>query len=219
MRTLIPVLLLVLALFGAGCGDDVNHLARAEAIERELLRQTPEASYDHHRYVLVLRELNRVPIRASSRDKADAMARRIMDGRRLALVNSMPEVDHLPRRLQGTEAPTPPRPRAKAQRPPAAKTAIPADLQLTDVDRSKLDIVLYSTAWCGYCRKARSWMTANGVPFVEKDIEKDPAGKAEYQGKSNGYTGVPLIDVNGTVVRGFDKARIQGLISDAVRDG
>ena len=219
LRTLIPALLLVLGLLAVGCGDTVDHLARAEAIERELLRQTPEAGYEHHRYVLVLRELNRVPIRSAKRDEADAMSQRIMDGRRLALVDSMPQVDHLPRRLQGIEAPTPPRPRAPQARPPTPKRPAAPTMELSDVDRSKLDIVLYSTAWCGYCRKARAWMTSNGVPFIEKDIEKDAAANAEYKSKSNGYSGVPLIDVNGTVVRGFDQGRVQGLISKAIRDG
>jgi len=211
---LIAVLVLLLGLIG--CGDSIDHLARAEAIERELLRQTPEATYDHHRYVLVLRELNRVPLRSNDRDEADRMAQRIMDGRRIALVDAMPETDHLPKRLQGKEAPEPPRPRAAA---PPPKAAPAASMSLTDADRSKLDIVLYSTTWCGYCRRARAWMTDNGVPFVEKDIEKDPDANAEYRSKSGGYGGVPLIDVNGTMVRGFDKPRIEGLIAQAVRDG
>jgi glutaredoxin len=219
LRTLIPTLLLVLGLLASACGDSIDHLARAEAIERELLRQTPDAGYEHHRYVLVLRELNRVPLRSSHRDEADGMSQRIMDGRRLALVNTMPQVDHLPRRLEGTEAATPPRPRAPAARPPTSKRPPTPSIELSDADRSKLDIVLYSTSWCGYCRKARSWMTSNGVPFVEKDIEKDAAANAEYKSKSNGYSGVPLIDVNGTVVRGFDQPKVQGLISKALRDG
>ncbi len=215
MRRLIPALLLVIALFGAGCVGDVNHLARAEAIERELVRQSPEAGYDHSRYVLVLRELNEVPLRDRQRAKADRMAQRIMDGRRLALVDSMPEVDHLPRRLRGVQATPPPRPAAAT--PPRAPKPAPSALVLSDADRGKLDIVLYSTSWCGYCKKARAWMTGAGVPFVEKDIEKDAAAGAEYRSKSNGYTGVPLIDVNGTAVRGFDQRRIEGLISQALR--
>ncbi len=211
--------MLVLGLLAIGCGDAVDHHARAEAIERELLRQTPDAGYQHHRYVLVLRELNRVPLRSAKRDEADAMSQRIMDGRRLALVDSMPQVDHLPRRLQGTEAPTPPRPQAPASRPATPKRPAAPAMTLSDVDRSKLDIVLYSTSWCGYCRKARAWMTNNGVPFVEKDIEKDAAANAEYKSKSNGYSGVPLIDVNGTVVRGFNQPQVEGLIGKAIRDG
>ena len=216
LRTWIPTLLVALSLLlPLGCGDDVDHLARAEAIERELLRQTPDAGYDHHRYVLVLRELNRVPLGATSRPEADGMARRIMDGRRVALVESMPQTDHLPARLRDRDPPTPPRPRAAPAPPPSA----PPALALNDADRAKIDIVLYSTTWCGYCRKARAWMTTNGVPFVEKDIEKDPGANAEYRSKSGGYGGVPLIDVNGTMVRGFDQRRVEALISQAVRDG
>jgi hypothetical protein len=38
---------------------------------------------------------------------------------------------------------------------------------------AQLDVVLYSTAWCGYCRKAREFFAANGIRYVEYDIEKN----------------------------------------------
>jgi glutaredoxin len=213
MRTatlLLSAALLLLSL--TGCGDGVDHYASAVAIERELLRETPEATYEHHRYVLVLRELNRVPLRDGKRDEADGMARRIMDGRRIALNQAMPQVDHLPDRLRGKEAPMPPRPYSAAAPPPAAAPVATAQ---RPVDAEGLSITLYSTSWCGYCRKARNWFTSQGIPFVEKDIESDPDGAAEYRAKANGYGGVPLIDVNGTAVRGFDQRRIEALIVQA----
>jgi len=202
-------MLLAILLLASACGDGVDHYAAAVAIERELLRETPEVDYEHHRYVLVLRELNRVPLRDGKRDEADAMAQRIMDGRRIALTESMPQVDHLPSRLAGKEKPRPVRPYSAA----AAPTQVSAPTARAEV--ADLDITLYSTSWCGYCRKARAWFTQEGIPFVEKDIEKDPDGAAEYRAKANGYGGVPLIDVNGTAVRGFDQRAIETLIARA----
>ena len=64
---------------------------------------------------------------------------------------------------------------------------------------------MYSTSWCGYCRKARRWFQDNGYPFVEKDIEKSTDARREYQRASGGYGGVPLIVVNGQSFRGFDQ--------------
>lgn len=213
--------LVLLALLGLaiGCADGVDHFARATAIERELLRGEPDAGYGHQRYVTILRELNQVPVRDGKREEADAMARRIMDARRIALNDAMPQVDHLPTRLRGKEAPQPPRPysakAAAAARGQAPAGAVERPPQTVQVDAEALDITLYSTSWCGYCRRARKWFTAQGIPFVEKDIEADPDGRAEYQAKANGYTGVPLIDVNGTTVRGFDQRRIAALIAQA----
>jgi len=214
MRTALLLLSLIAVL--AGCGDSVDHYARAVAIERELLKAEPDADYEHPRYVTILRELNQVPVRDAKRDEADVMARRIMDARRIGLNDRMPQVDHLPKRLVGKEKPVPPKPYSAAEAAKAQAAAqAPAAGTLADVDASALDITLYSTSWCGYCRRARAWFTSQGIPFVEKDIENDPEGAAEYRAKANGYSGVPLIDVNGTTVRGFDQRQVAALIARA----
>ena len=43
------------------------------------------------------------------------------------------------------------------------------------------EIVLYATAWCGYCAKTRELFAEDGVAYREVDIEKDSAGRARYQ--------------------------------------
>jgi len=213
MRIATLLLLTLLSLPLSGCGDDIDHYATATAIERELLRESPDAGYEHQRYVTVLRELNRVPIRDRKRDEADAMAQRIMDGRRIGVTETLSQVDHLPTRLQGKTKPQPPRPYSAATTSSAPDAAGAQDPRT--IDASGLDITLYSTSWCGYCKRARAWFQAEGIPFVEKDIEKDPEGAKEYRAKANGYTGVPLIDVNGTAIRGFDKRQVTALIKRA----
>lgn len=70
-------------------------------------------------------------------------------------------------------------------------------------------VILYSTSWCGYCRKARKLMRTHGIEFVELDIEKSEVAKEQYQ-KLNGR-GVPLIYKNGKVLRGFDPEKIKRL--------
>ena len=69
-------------------------------------------------------------------------------------------------------------------------------------------VVLYSTAWCGYCKKARKFLTERKVPFVEKDIEKSPAANQEMKSKAAKagvrIGGVPVLDVNGRIIPGFD---------------
>lgn len=47
------------------------------------------------------------------------------------------------------------------------------------------DLTMYSTTWCGYCRRLKKQLEENGISYVEIDIEHDPAS-AEFVGKVNG---------------------------------
>jgi glutaredoxin len=68
-------------------------------------------------------------------------------------------------------------------------------------------VIMYSASWCGVCTKARKRLTAEGVAFVEKDIEKDPAAARELSGKARAAgvsaNGVPVFDVGGRLFSGF----------------
>jgi len=77
-------------------------------------------------------------------------------------------------------------------------------------------IVLYATSWCPACRAARSWLQQKGLAYEEKDIEKDPAAAAELMQKARNAgistSGVPVLDVRGTLMQGFDPQRILALL-------
>jgi len=210
-RLAIVLVAAALVLPSAGCSDQPDHYARALAVERELRRQAPEAGFDDHRYIVVLKELRKVPRGHRNRASADAMEQRIRDGRRIAAAKKYPGAADLPPRLAALAA--------AAEAPPALADAAPTEDPGSEAsaEAAPLDIVLYSTAWCGYCRKARNWFTTNGVPFVEKDIEKDRAAHAEYQRIGRGYSGVPLISVNGAVIRGFDQRAVSREIAKVRR--
>lgn len=70
-------------------------------------------------------------------------------------------------------------------------------------------VILYSTSWCGYCRRARAYFTQKGVAFVEKDVERDAMASREVLNKTGGYSGVPVIDIDGTIIQGFDVGAIE----------
>ena len=72
-------------------------------------------------------------------------------------------------------------------------------------------IILYQTSWCGYCRKARQLLTKLDADFVAKDIEKNRQAAAEFRRKNGGRGGVPLIDFDGELVRGYNEKRIRKL--------
>lgn len=69
------------------------------------------------------------------------------------------------------------------------------------------EIVLYATDWCGYCAKTRELFAEDGIAYREVDIEKDAAGQARY--KALGGRGVPLIDMRGEIIHGFDARAIR----------
>ncbi|MEM9556043.1 MAG: glutaredoxin family protein [Acidobacteriota bacterium] len=72
-------------------------------------------------------------------------------------------------------------------------------------------VILYTTTWCGYCRKARTLLDELEVDYVEHDIEKDPKAYSDKTRKSPSC-GVPVTDIAGTVVCGFNEMRLRKLI-------
>ena len=79
------------------------------------------------------------------------------------------------------------------------------------------DVIIYGASWCGACKQAAQYFSQKGVPFVEKDIEKQPGArtemmtKAKAQGVQTG--GIPVIDVRGTLLPGFNAMRIEQLLA------
>ena len=75
-------------------------------------------------------------------------------------------------------------------------------------------VILYSTSWCGYCRKARALLKNLDVDFVEKDIEKDRTAAREMRAKSGGRGGVPVLDIGGEILHGYSDRRIRSMVKD-----
>lgn len=112
--------------------------------------------------------------------------------------------------LEGSEETTallagrPYTPSPKAPEPtPAAASSEPA------AGGEEPRITLYMTSWCGYCRKARKLLKELDADFVAKDIEKDSEAAREFSAKNGGRGGVPLIDFDGKVVRGYSDRTIR----------
>lgn len=69
--------------------------------------------------------------------------------------------------------------------------------------------ILYSTSWCGYCKKARRYFKANNIPFTEYDVENSRKGRRDY--KTMGGTSVPIILVGDKRLNGFSPAVFEQL--------
>jgi len=72
-------------------------------------------------------------------------------------------------------------------------------------------VELYVTSWCGYCKKAKSFLRANGIDFTEYDIEKD-SNAAKRHRKLNRRGGVPVAIINGKKIIGFSKAAYESAL-------
>jgi len=72
------------------------------------------------------------------------------------------------------------------------------------------NVVLYATAWCGYCAKARKLLSQHGIIYQEYNIEQSSIGRSQY--KQLGGQGVPVLLIDGEVVHGYNPQRIVELI-------
>jgi mycoredoxin len=54
-------------------------------------------------------------------------------------------------------------------------------------------LTIYSTVWCGYCRRLKSQMEREGIPFVEVDIEDDPGAADLVMSVNGGMQTVPTL--------------------------
>lgn len=78
---------------------------------------------------------------------------------------------------------------------------------------SDIRVIVYMTDWCPYCKKANEYLRSIGANFVEYNIDTDKSKNGEMLQKSGGSKGVPLIDVEGIIVRGFNPSGIQAAIA------
>ena len=72
-------------------------------------------------------------------------------------------------------------------------------------------ITIYSTPTCPYCKLAKDYLTDKGRPFTDVDVSTD-AAKAEAMIQKSGQIGVPVIDIGGQIIVGFDRARIDAAL-------
>lgn len=70
------------------------------------------------------------------------------------------------------------------------------------------NVTVYSTPTCPYCKMAKEYMTENNVEFTDIDVSADQA-KAEEMVEKSGQMGVPVIDVDGKIIVGFDKEELK----------
>lgn len=74
-----------------------------------------------------------------------------------------------------------------------------------------MTVKVYSTPACPYCIMVKKYLETKNVNYEDYDVTKDSIARGEMVSKS-GQRGVPVVDIDGNIILGFDKDRIDTLI-------
>jgi len=74
-----------------------------------------------------------------------------------------------------------------------------------------MKVTVYSTQTCPWCKKVKAFLKENKVKFSEKDVGADTKA-AQDMIKKSGQQGVPVTDVDGEIVVGFDEEKLRKLL-------
>ncbi|MGB3049914.1 MAG: glutaredoxin family protein [Polyangiales bacterium] len=97
----------------------------------------------------------------------------------------------------------------------AARKGEPADWEIATA-RRRVPVVMYSTAWCGVCKRARAYFEEKRIAFEEHDVDTDPQARAEYL-QLNPRRSVPTIKIADEVVVGFSAVAVERALDAAAR--
>jgi len=76
---------------------------------------------------------------------------------------------------------------------------------------AKHKVIVYSTESCPWCHKAKDFLKKNNIEFEDINVGKDQE-KAKEMVEKSGQMGVPVIEIDGEIVIGFDESKIKKLL-------
>ncbi|MEM5778364.1 MAG: glutaredoxin family protein [Candidatus Aenigmatarchaeota archaeon] len=74
-----------------------------------------------------------------------------------------------------------------------------------------MSVKIYTTSWCPYCEMAKNFLKENKIKFEEINVQDNMEAAKEMIEKS-GQTGVPVLDINGKIIVGFDVEKIKKVL-------
>ncbi len=74
-------------------------------------------------------------------------------------------------------------------------------------------IIVYSADWCAFCHATKQYFDKLGIKYEDRNVEHDPKYMNESVQKS-GQMGIPVIDIDGTIIIGFDRPKIDATLRD-----
>jgi len=80
---------------------------------------------------------------------------------------------------------------------------------------STATVTVYSTTWCAFCKTEKQWLDKLGVKYISKNIEEDEDANKELLEKLGGtFQGVPVTDIAGEMILGFDRPKLQKALEE-----
>lgn len=73
------------------------------------------------------------------------------------------------------------------------------------------NVTVYSTPTCPWCHVAKDFLKKNNIPFKDVDVSVDRAA-AQDMVKKSGQMGVPVVEIDGKMIVGFDEAAIRAAL-------
>ena len=86
-----------------------------------------------------------------------------------------------------------------------------SSLKRSQVARPQQRVVVFSTPTCPWCDRVKAYLRQQRVPFREVDVSRDPAAARDLV-RRTGQMGVPVVEIGGKPVIGFDRVRIDRLL-------
>ena len=78
-----------------------------------------------------------------------------------------------------------------------------------------MSVAVYTTPTCGFCHQVKAYLNQQRVSFTEYDLSRDPQAAAEMV-RLSGQQGVPVVTIDGQVIVGFNRPRIDQLLAQRI---
>ncbi len=72
-------------------------------------------------------------------------------------------------------------------------------------------VLVFTTPTCPWCARAKSYLRSKGVQFREVDVSRDPSAARDLV-RRTGQMGVPVVEIDGRPIVGFDQPKIDALL-------
>lgn len=73
-------------------------------------------------------------------------------------------------------------------------------------------VTIYSATWCAFCHAAKDYLDKKGIKYTDKDVDSSPEIAQEAM-KVSGQTGIPVLNIDGKIIIGFDRPKIDAALA------
>jgi len=81
------------------------------------------------------------------------------------------------------------------------------------MDAADSKIIIYGAEWCAFCHQAMHYLDGLKVKYTYKNVDMN-GDDLKASVEKSGQTGIPVIDLDGTIIVGFDRPKIDAALKD-----